>query len=201
MGDVAYADPDSLVLRAFRGVYAICGKQGSSEVQLIVRALSGNPPLQSDSAFIYELESDAWTAVPLGSVQPDVCADGTKGWRTIVPGASSDYDDVIVGTPVRAFRWARYWLTTEDGSWFVKTDALSGSPMVVSGPLAPADSAASAVVRFRYLDPAGNPPAAPAEIDRVEIDVTAVGAVTPRKGGAPLSKSRTVAVKLRNARK
>ncbi len=205
LGDVRYADPDSFESRVFRGVYALCDKQLSTDVIVTVRSLTGGPPLSTDSALVYShgqkatAADDHWKPVLVASVTGDTCPDGTPGWTGVVADLNGVLDEIPLGAPVRVFHWGSYWLTPESGSWFLKTDALSGAPMVVSGPLASADSAASSVLRFSYLDVASNPAATLGEIERVAIDISAVGVVPKRRGGTPVSKERTLLVKLRNA--
>ncbi len=142
---------------------------------------------------------DHWKPVLIASVSGDTCPDGTPGWTGVVADLNGVLDEIPLGAPVRVFHWGSYWLTPENGSWFLKTDALSGAPMVVSGPLAPTDSAASSVLQFSYLDDEGNTAATVGEIERVEVAISAVGVVPKRRGGSPVSKERTLLVKLRNA--
>jgi hypothetical protein len=204
-GDAVYAGADSFALRAFRGVYAVCAKRLTSELLLTVKSLAGGPALRVDSALVYSVgakptvSDDSWRPVEITSVHDDTCPDSTQAWTAVIPGGTALLSEVPIGAPFRVFHRASYWLTTEDGSWYLKTDALSGSPMVVSGPLAPADSAATSVLRFRYLDTTGNPTTDLAAISGMEIEVAAVGTVARRRGGTPLRKNRTMKVKLRNA--
>jgi hypothetical protein len=204
-GDIVYADADSVVLRAFRGVYAICDKRVTTEVQITVRPMSNGLALPADSALVFaegaraSVADDHWKRVQITSVKSDVCPDSTPGWTAVVPSLSGQLSEVPIGAAVRVFHRARYWLAPQDGSWFVKTDALSGTPTVVSGPLAPADSAGSSVLSFRYLDGQGQPATALSAIERVEIDVAAIGSVPTKRGGVPMQKRRMVSVKLRNA--
>jgi len=204
-GDVIHADLDSVKLRAFRGVYAVCDKREVTDAELTVRSLSGGLAIPVDSALVYShglratVADDHWKPVAITAVQPDTCPDSTPAWTATVPALNGDLGEIPIGGPVRAFHWSSYWLTTQDGSWFMKSDALSGSPMVVSGPLAPSDSASASVLSFRYIDWQGDPTATITEIERIEIDVMALGVVPTTRGGLPMRKNRTVSVKLRNA--
>jgi hypothetical protein len=205
VGDIVYADADSVVLRAFRGVYWLCDKKMVSDAHITVRSLTGTNAIPTDSALIYSngtkatVADDHWKNVKVTSVKNDVCPDSTPGWTAVVPSLNGSLSEVPVGAPIRALRRASYWLTQQNGSWFMKTDALGGSSMVVSGPLAPADSAGSAVLTLSYRDQYGNTTATLSEIHKIEIDITAVGSVPLMRGASPLSKDRSLAVMLRNA--
>jgi hypothetical protein len=204
-GDLTYAGADSFALRAFRGVYSVCAKRLAGDLLLTVRSLTDGPALTADSALVYSsgvrpaMVDDYWRRVEIASVQADVCPDGTPGWTATIADIGGLFSEVSIGAPLRLFRRASYWLTQEGGFWYLKTDALSGSPMVVSGPLAPADSAPASVLKFEYLDASGNPALQPADVVGIVIRVAAVGSVPKRRGGGPLRKERTVAVRLRNA--
>jgi len=204
-GDVIHADTDSVKLRAFRGVYAVCDKQELADAQLTVRSLTGGAAIPVDSALVYShglratVTDDHWKSVAISAVKPDTCPDNTPAWTATIPALTGDLQEIPIGGPVRVFHWSSYWLTVQDGSWFMKSDALSGSPMVVSGPLAPSDSASASVLSFRYINSQGDPTATITDIERIEIDVTALGVVPTTRGGLPMQKNRTVSVKLRNA--
>ncbi len=204
-GDVVYADPDSVALRAFRGVHAVCDKGMTSDVFIAVRLLSEGVPLREDSALVYShgtratLADDHWKPVRITSVRQDVCPDSTAAWTGVVPDLNAVLAEIPIGAPVRVFQRASYWLTVQDGGWYLMSDALSGSATVVSGPLAPADSSASSVLQFHYLDRDGNPTGTLSDIVRIEVDVAAVGTVPRRRGDVPMRRDRTVSIKLRNA--
>ncbi len=204
-GDVVYADPDSMVLRAFRGVYAVCDKKITTDVFITVRPLSVGVPLRTDSVLVFShgtqasFSDDHWKAVGIASVKADVCPDGSAAWTATIPDLNGLLAEVPIGAPVRVFQRASYWLTPQNGSWVLKTTALDGQPSLVGGPLASTDSTAASVLQFRYLDLNGKTTAKPAEIARVEVDVSAVGIVPRRRGGVPLRRDRTVSIRLRNA--
>ncbi len=204
-GDVVYADPDSVVLRAFRGVYAVCEKKLTTDVFITVRPLSDGVPLRTDSILVFShgtqasFSDDHWKAVRITSIKKDVCPDSSAAWTATIPDLNGLLSQVPIGAPVRVFQRASYWLTPENNWWVLKTTALSGQPSLVGGPLASTDSTAASVLQFRYLDLNGNPTATLAEIARVEVDVSAVGAVPRQRGGVPLRRDRTVSIRLRNA--
>jgi hypothetical protein len=204
-GDITYADADSIVLRAFRGVYAVCDKRVTTEVQITLRPVSGTILLQPDSALVFSpgarasVTDDHWKPVEIVAVSQSSCPDSTPGWRAVVPALAGQLSEVPIGAPVRVFRRARYWLEPHDGQWYVRTDALSGTPTVVGGPLAPTDSTGASVLRFRYLDALGNPVASLTEIRRIEIDVSAIGSVPTERGGRPMRKRHVLTIGARNA--
>lgn len=204
-GDVVYADPDSVQLRGFRGVYAVCDKKVTTDVFITVRSLSEGVPLRTDSVLVFSngtqasFADDHWKAVNINSIKKGECPDSSAAWTAVIPDLNGVLNQVPIGAPVRVFQRASYWLTPENGSWVLKSNALNGQPTVVGGPLASADSTASAVLLFRYLDKDGNATGTLAEIARVEVDVAAVGAVPKRRGGTPLRRDRTVSIRLRNA--
>ncbi len=204
-GDVIYADPDSVLLRAFRGVYAVCDKKVTTDVFITVRPLSDGVPLRTDSVLVFShgtrasFSDDHWKAVRITSIKKGECPDSSAAWTATMPDLSGQLSQVPIGAPVRVFQRASYWLTPENGSWVLKSNALDGQPALIGGPLASADSAASAVLQFRYLDKDGKATGTLAEIARVEVDVVAVGTVPKRRGGTPLRRDRTVSIRLRNA--
>ncbi len=204
-GDVIYADPDSVLLRAFRGVYAVCDKKVTTDVFITVRPLSEGVPLRTDSVLVFSngtqasFADDHWKAARITSIKKGECPDSSAAWTATMPDLSGQLSQVPIGAPVRVFQRASYWLTPENGSWVLKSNALDGQPALVGGPLASADSLASSVLQFRYLDKDGNATGILAEIARVEVDVAAVGAVPRTRGGTPLRRDRTVSIRLRNA--
>lgn len=204
-GDVVYADADSIAARAFRGVYWVCDKRMLADAEITVRSLTGGLAIAPDSALVYSngtratIADDHWKRVEITSVTSDVCPDSSQGWTAVVPSLNSSLAEVPVGAPVRAYHLASYWLTTQNGSWYMKSDALAGSPTVVSGPLAPADSTGSSILSLTYTDRFGKATATLTEIHKIEIDVSALGMVPTTRGGVPMNKNRALAVKLRNA--
>ncbi|NIR44869.1 MAG: hypothetical protein GWN99_11235 [Gemmatimonadetes bacterium] len=204
-GDLVFAGQDSIKVRTSRGVYAICDKRVSTDVIITVRGLTGSSlPLRPDSAFVYmrgwrsTLTDDSWMPVKLKNTAPDVCPDSTPGWRANVPVLTVFADQVPVGSPVRVFRHASYWLAANPDGWYLKTNATNGSPMVVSGPLAPIDSAATSTLRFRYLDDEGDPAGWPSMVSSIAIELAGVGKVPGRRGGVPYATGRRLVLDVRN---
>lgn len=203
--DVVHADADSLALRAFRGVYAVCQKTLGVNALLTVRSLTNTQPVPADSGLVYSqgtrgtIADDYWQPVDVVSVAAGTCPDGTAGWVAAVAGLGAVYDEIALGAPVRVFKRASYWLAAEDGDWRLKTDALGGGVTTVGGSLAPASEAAESVLRFRYYDDDGNETTTLAEIARIDLETRVDGVVPTTRGGDPLSKDRTISVKLRNA--
>ncbi len=204
-GDLVFAGDDSIEVRTSRGVYAICEKRISTDVIITVRGLTrGALPLMPDSAFVYvrgwrsSLTDDSWMRVKLKNTAPEMCPDSTPGWRANVPTLTAFADQVPVGAPVRVFRHASYWLAAEPDGWYLKTDATNGSPMVVAGPLAPTDSAATSTLRFRYLDAEGDPAGWPAQVSRIAVELSGVGVVPGRRRGVPYGTERRLVLDMRN---
>ncbi len=204
-GDVVHAAADSAELRVFRGVYSVCDKRAWPVPQIIVRALTTAMPVETDSALVYSkgtkatIGDDHWKVVNIDAVFPAMCPDSTPGWMGVVKDLAGMLGQIPIGAPVRAFNHGSYWLATRDGGWYLLSDAISGQPAVVSGPLAPADSTATAVLSFVYLDSEENITSNVKEIERIEIDVGVVGRVPTQRGGEPLRRDRTVSIKQRNA--
>ncbi len=206
-GDVVYASADSLVVRVFRGVFSICSMAGADDNEWWVRPLTKVRPVGVDSLLVFSegtkgsFSDDHWIPGALVSFDNagDTCPDSTTAYTMQIEEVLEDIQAQIpIGAPIRIFELASFWLAAQDGSWFLKSSAQGGQPIVVSGPLAPADSAATSVLQFRYLDADGNTTATLSEIARIEIDLAAVGAVPMRRGGEPLSRNRAIAIKLRN---
>lgn len=203
--DILHASSDSISLRTYRGVYSLCAKFATVPVHVIVRGLTEDLAPKPDSAIVYSsgtqasLSDDHWKRVDVSRVTKAVCPDGSRGWDLEVGGLAGVLNQVPVGAPLRLFDYGSYWLTTENGSWHVKTDAFQGTATLVSGPLAPADSSAGTVVTFRYVDAAGSPTTNLDEIAYIELDANALGVVPNRRSGEPLHKDRTISIRLRNS--
>jgi hypothetical protein len=204
-GDVLYADSDSTELRVFRGVYTVCDKREWPIPQIIVRALTRAMPVETDSALVYSkgtkatIGDDHWKVVSLDAAFPAMCPDSTPGWRGVVSDLAGMLNEIPIGAPVRAFNHGSYWLATRHGAWYLLSDAISGQPKVITGPLASADSTAASVLSFVYLDAGETVTANVKAIERIEIDVGAVGRVPTTRGGDPLRRDRTVSIKQRNS--
>jgi hypothetical protein len=202
--DVIYANEDSVVLRAFRGIYWVCDRQMVSNAQITVRALTDAPPLRRDSATVYSqgtkatYKDDHWKYIGIGSVAAGLCPDSTAGWVAEVPALNGVLSQVPIGAPVRVYRPASYWRVVENDKWVLKTDALSGKATTIAE-LAPSDSSASSILRLGYIDDDGSPTTTLSEIIGMEIDVVAIGDVPTQRGGRPLRRGRTLYVKMRNA--
>ncbi|MGD8869665.1 MAG: hypothetical protein PVI01_18745 [Gemmatimonadales bacterium] len=204
-GDITYAGPDSVAVRAYRGAYAICAKYATSPVVLTVRPLTEAHAPQPDSGIVYSSglqptpADDHWAALLVRSVKADTCPDGSRAYDLAVEGLEGILSEIPVGAPIRLYHRGSYWLTTESGEWSLKTDALLGKSTLVGGPLAPADSAAGSVLTFRYLNRSGSVTTHLDSIATIEIDATTLGAVATWRSGEPLRKVRTVSIRLRNA--
>lgn len=202
--DVVYASEDSVVLRAFRGIYWVCEKKMLSNAQITVTALTDSPPLRRDSAAVYSqgtkatYKDDHWKYIPIGTVTAGVCPDNTAGWVAEVPALNGVLSQIPLGAPIRLYKPASYWRVVENNKWVLKTDAISGMPSTIAE-LAPADSSAASVLRLGYVDDEGNPTSTLSEIIGVEIDMLAIGEVPTQRGGRPLSRGRSLYVKMRNA--
>lgn len=205
--DIIYAADDSLALRVFRGVYTVCGKRVTTDVFVTVTSLTNARSIPQDSALVYSsgtrpsLADDHWKTVAINSVKKEACPDGTPGWTAVIPDLNGLLSQIPIGAPLRVFHPASYWLSAEDGSWFMKSDANPGGAMRIASRLAPSDSAAASVMRLRYLDVQGVPTATLNEIAQIEIAASAVGIVPKRRGGQPLRREQTVSIALRNAGK
>jgi len=202
--DVIYASEDSVVLRAFRGIYWVCDRRMASNAEITVSALANAPPLRRDSAIVYSqgtkatYKDDHWKYVAVGSVSAGLCPDSTAGWVAEVPALNGVLSQVPLGAPVRVFKPASYWRVIENNKWVLKTDALSGKATTIAE-LAPSDSSASSILRLGYVDDDGNPTTTLSEIIGLEIDVVAIGEVPTQRGGRPLRRESTLYVKMRNA--
>ncbi|MGD8698591.1 MAG: hypothetical protein PVJ43_04835 [Gemmatimonadales bacterium] len=202
--DVIYASDDSVVLRAFRGIYWVCDRRMASNAEITVRALTNAPPLRRDSATIYSqgpkatYKDDHWKYITVGSVKAGLCPDSTAGWVAEVPGLNGVLSQVPLGAPVRVYRPSSYWRVVENNKWVLKTDALSGKATTIAE-LAPSDSSASSILRLAYVDSAGNTTTTLSEIIGLEIDVVAIGDVPTQRGGRPLRRESSLYVKMRNA--
>jgi hypothetical protein len=204
-GDIVFAGDDSIAMRVFRGVYSVCDKLLAPDFAIVVRNLTGNSvPLITDSVLIYSrgqqrgLADDSWRPVKMSSVNTTTCPDGTPAWRAVIPDLNGVSFQIPVGSPVRAFRHGSYWLELSSDGWYLKTDATSGTAVVVVGPLTPPDSAASAALRFRYLDVQGDVATTNDEIARIDLDVSSLGTVPGMRDGLPHRARHRLSFDIRN---
>lgn len=204
-GDITYAGSDSVAVRAYRGAYSICAKYATSPVHVTVRPLTTEYAPQPDSGIVYSsgtqgtLADDHWKPIRVVDLEKEFCPDSTLGWDLTVHGLKDVLNEIPIGAPMRLFHHGSYWLTAEGGHWYMKTDALQGTPTLVGGPLAPADSAAGSVLNFRYLDRSGSVTTQLDSIATIELDATTLGVVPTWRSGEPLRKDRSVSIRLRNA--
>jgi hypothetical protein len=202
--DVIYASEDSVVLRAFRGIYWVCDRRMAVNAEITVTSLTNSPPLKLDSAAVYSqgakatYKDDHWKMAAIGTVANGICPDSTKGWVAEVPALNGVLSQVPLGAPLRVYKPASYWRVAENGKWVLKTDALGGTPTTIAE-LAPADSSASSILRLGYYDAEGNPTTVLDSIVGIEIGIAAIGVVPTTRGGDPLRRDRTMYVKMRNA--
>jgi hypothetical protein len=204
-GDIVFAGDDSIAMRVFRGVYSVCDKLLAPEFAVVVRNLTGNSvPLITDSVFIYArgtrtgLSDDSWRVVKVSSVNETTCPDGAPGWRAVIPELNGVSLQIPVGSPVRAFRHGSYWLELSSDGWYLKTDATSGTAVVIAGPLSPPDSVATAALEFRYLDVKGDVAATTAEIARIDLNVSSLGSVPGTRDGLPYRAQHRLSFNIRN---
>jgi hypothetical protein len=204
-GDILFAGDDSIAMRVFRGVYSVCDKLLAPDFAIVVRNITGNSiPLITDSVFIYSrgtqrgLSDDSWHSVKMSSVNSTTCPDGTPAWRAVIPGLNGVSFQIPVGSPVRAFRHGSYWLELSSDGWYLKTDATSGTPAVVAGPLTPPDSAGSTALQFRYLKADGGVATTYAEIARIDLDVSSLGSVPGLRDGLPHRARHRLSLDIRN---
>ncbi len=204
-GDITYAGADSIAVRAYHGAWSICAKYATSPVHVMVRPLTQEYAPRPDSGIVYSsgtkgtLADDHWKPISISSAKADFCPDSTPGYDLVVHGLAGVLNEVPIGAPMRLFHHGSYWLTVEAGRWHLKTDALQGTPTLVGGPLAPADSAAGSVLAFRYLNKSGATTTQLDNITTIKIDAVTLGAVPKWRSGEPLRKVRTVSIRLRNA--
>ncbi len=204
-GDVDYAGPDSMRLRAFRGVFSICDKKLTTDVFITVQPLApGSAVLTSDSALVYSrgtsvsTADDHWKPLRISSVSSGTCRDGSPGETAVVHGLQGVLSEVAIGSPLRLFRHGSYWLAVEDDHWMMKTDA-QGTPRAIGGQLMKASEPASAALKLRYLDAAGNDVTATSNIVDVLIDVGAMGNAPMIRGGSVYKTDSEIRRRLRNA--
>lgn len=204
-GDVVYAGSDSLRLRIFRGVYVVCDKRLLTDVQLTVRRVTPDgPDIATDSALVYSrgslvaLTDDHWEPVRITTTSSASCPDGGGGWSAIVTGLNTIMSQIPVGAPVRAFNYASYWITSENGFWVVKTDAF-GTPRTIGGRLKPVSESKTSALRFRYLDATGSVTTDPTQIVEIELVVGATSNISTQRDGSPYQTNSETLLRLRNA--
>lgn len=205
VGDIRYAGADSIKVRVFRGVFAVCSKGISSDVFITVRRLTTSSiPLSADSAFVYSrgsspsLSDDRWVPVKLNGVNDAVCPDGTAAWRATVPALNGISSEIPIGASLRVFHDGSYWLTSGSEGWYLMTNATSGEPTTVAGPLTPPDAPAPSTLRFHYYDSAGNLTTSLTDIARIKIEAAAEGEVPTKLGGRPYRFERDLYLRMRN---
>jgi type II secretory pathway pseudopilin PulG len=175
--DLATLAPDSLTLRAVRGIGRTCGTDGSAVVVALASFRSWRlPDAARDSVRVPEASGTSWVSLPLlGAVSRSACADGTPGLRLPVDGALAARA-AAASVAVRVVEWVRYRVYSNADGWWLGARSLRGGDVVqpIAGPFA------ARALAFRFLDGAGAPTADGARIRSMAIAMRTVDDGTER---------------------
>ena len=215
--DLYSATPDSLVLRSMTGAGVVCSHtwQGLGR-RLALQHTSGTfaSVAANDSLLAYRLSSDVWGAWvvedvwtgPAAWLGPPGGNTPTCFWgdsSTAVPrpevtveisGVAADLNEIIPGSPVRAFRRTKYALFARNSRWYLgrQVGAAMGYELLTGPMLSPTDGG----LQVRYFDAAGLATAVPAEVVRIDLVLKSESAGRTTSGTQ--TDSLTTTVFLRN---
>lgn len=196
-GDLYFIAPDSVGFRSTVGFGVVCAIDGNT---LALTRVSGHfQTAGSDSVLVFVEETDRddddhWDALAVTSISTTgtTCDSGAVPDRLVTVEAAPS--GLWLGAPLRLFRPYVYSLFQgADARWWLGRRLRSESEYVpVAGPLAPPSADG---LELSYWDDDDQPVAAPSDVFRVEIAVTAP---TDRSQSDPAYQSLATSTYLRN---
>lgn len=214
-GDIVALGPDSISLRATRGLTFVCAPADPATGRLAVRRSPGSgyrdvDPAR-DRAMVYRdgdpatEDDDAWLDLAVASAGGTAtCAEGSAGTELRLAGDVAALDSVGLGAPVRFYERATYRLyRDETGAWWLGVRGWSGGSWAAVSPVA-GPLRHPLGLQFTYYDAGGAATAVPARVARIALVVRgAGGALLQAVGGkqAHWSDSLATVVFPRNGRR
>ena len=177
-GDLIAMGPDSITVRAMRGLAVICAPPDAGAVVVADSLTFGWRAVDParDRVLVFRdgdpdtADDDRWLDLGVSSAGGHTtCRGGSPGtvWR--LSGTAADLDGVSEGSPLRTYERVTYRLYSDDQglSWLGERGFSDGgwsalSP--VAGPLRRGDG-----LSLRYYDSAGAPTAVPAAVVRIGL--------------------------------
>ena len=214
-GDIVALGPDSISIRAARGLAFVCAPPDAAAGRLVVRdsltfGLRAVDPARDRALVLRDdggegAPAETWLEFGVEAVEAaGACADGASGTGFRLSGPLAALDAVRVGAPFRTYERAVYRLYADgDGLWWLGVRTSSGgawsaiSP--VAGPLAPRTG-----LLMEYADAAGAATQTPSSVTRVVLQLRGQSSVPVEAPGGSRSRvDETVetAVALRNGRR
>jgi len=214
-GDIVGLGPDSISIRATRGLEIVCAPPDVSGGRVAVRSSlsSGYRDVDParDRALVFRDgdpstdTDDAWIDLGIASAGgAATCSDGGAATEVRLAGPVAELDSVGLGAPVRWYERAVYRLYgDETGAWWLGVRSWSGGSWAslspVAGPLRHPSG-----LEFRYFDANGAATTDPARVVTIGLVVRGVGSALLQGAGgrqAHWSDSLITVVFPRNGRR
>jgi len=194
-GDIVALGPDSISIRAMRGLAVTCAPATSSSGSVVVRdRLSfGYRAVDPgrDRALILMPSGgsggDTWLDLGISSVSPGAaCDDGANGTRLALVGGGGQVAAVAAGSPVRTYERLVYRLyADESDTWWLGVRGWTGGSWAAISPIAGPLRRGTGLA-FSYLDSLGAATTNPAQVARMAFTLRAVSsAVVATGAGSP----------------
>jgi len=185
-GDIVALGPDSISIRATRGLEFVCAPSDPATGRIVVRSGLGSgyraiDPAR-DRALVFRNadgateDDDAWLDLGITSAGGAAkCADGAAAADLRLVGAVGALDSVEIGAPVRWYERAVYRLyADETGAWWLGVRGWSGGAWAAISPVAgPLQHPLG--IQFTYYDASGATTAEPSRVARIALVIRGVG--------------------------
>ncbi|HVO35510.1 MAG TPA: prepilin-type N-terminal cleavage/methylation domain-containing protein [Gemmatimonadales bacterium] len=185
-GDIVALGPDSISIRATRGLEFVCAPPDPSSGRMAVRTSlsSGYRDVDParDRALVFRdgdpttEDDDAWLDFGIASAGgAATCSDGAAASELRLVGAVGALDSVGLGAPVRWYERAVYRLyADETGAWWLGVRGWSGGAWAALSPVA-GPLRHPLGLQLTYYDATGAATAEPTRVARIALVVRGVG--------------------------
>jgi len=193
-GDLVALGPDSISLRAVRGIEFICAAPDAVTGRIAVRrrlsASYRDMDPARDRAVVFRDgdpstdADDAWIDLGIASAGgAATCSDGGAATEVRLAGPVAELDSVGLGAPVRWYERAVYRLYgDETGLWWLGVRSWSGGSWAPLSPIAGPLRHPSGL-EFRYFDASGAATTDPARVVTIGLAVRGVGSALLQGAG------------------
>jgi len=193
-GDLVALGPDSISLRAVRGIEFICAAPDAVTGRIAVRrrlsASYRDMDPARDRAVVFRDgdpstdADDAWIDLGIASAGgAATCSDGGAATEVRLAGPVTELDSVGLGAPVRWYERAVYRLYgDETGLWWLGVRSWSGGSWAPLSPIAGPLRHPSGL-EFRYFDASGAATTDPARVVTIGLAVRGVGSALLQGAG------------------
>jgi prepilin-type N-terminal cleavage/methylation domain-containing protein len=185
-GDIVAIGPDSISIRATRGLEFVCAPPDPATGRIVVRSSlsSGYRAVDParDRALVFRAgdgtaeNEDAWLDRGIASAGgATTCADGAAATELKLVGADAALDSVEIGAPVRWYERVVYRLyADETGAWWLGVRNWSGGAWAAISPVAgPLQHPLG--IQLTYHDASGATTAEPSRVARIALVIRGVG--------------------------